>query len=325
MLIEPLQSSALFAASLLNILFVSVLRKNKQSGYRYLCMFLCIDAFGFACEWLLHYGKPPTHWVWLCLLISSSYLLAPCLWNFARAVKPKATASPVPPLLMFHIGIVIVGTILTIPLFISSSVFFHYSVSPSFGNIIHITLLLAVGLFAVQVPFYLFRCVALLKNETSLAKHAFSQLSQPSLRILRVLIVLLYTTWSLNIMRTLNIWLWSSGALLSGILVLFDALIALVSLFLLFHYLVTPQKSHQLDKTENKKYAKVPLDKPSRSRILKKLDDTDALNELLCSNTISLPKLASSIGEKPYYVTQVLNQELHTTFYDFVTQYRIEK
>lgn len=199
MLIEPLQSSTLFAASLLNILFVSVLRKNKQSGYRYLCMFLCIDAFGFACEWLLHCGNPPTHWVWLCLLISSSYLLAPCLWRFAReviprAVIPKATSSPAPPLLMFHISIVIVGTILTIPLLISSNVFFHYSVSPAFGNVIHITLLLAVGLFAVQVPIYLFRCIALLKNEMSLAKHASAQLSQPPLRTLRVLFVLLFTT-----------------------------------------------------------------------------------------------------------------------------------
>lgn len=45
-----------------------------------------------------------------------------------------------------------------------------------------------------------------------------------------------------------------------------------------------------------------------------KLNDADALNELLCTNTISLPKLASSTGEKPYYVTQVLNQHLTRRF-----------
>lgn len=107
-----------------------------------------------------------------------------------------------------------------------------------------------------------------------------------------------------------------------------DALISLASLFALFHYFVTPQSRHQLPEVtgkSDKKYAKVRLDKSSRSRIQNKLKDTEALSDLLCSNTISLPKLASNIGEKPHYVTQVLHQELNTTFYDFVTEYRIDQ
>lgn len=108
------------------------------------------------------------------------------------------------------------GMLLTIPLFLSSNMLFSYTVSPAFGTLIHITLLLAVGLFAIQVPFYLFRCIVLLKNEVGLIKHVFAHLSRPSLCILRILIVLLISTWSLNVLRTLNIWLGDPNHLLGG-------------------------------------------------------------------------------------------------------------
>ena len=56
-----------------------------------------------------------------------------------------------------------------------------------------------------------------------------------------------------------------------------------------------------------------------------KLSDVATVTELALESTISLAKFSTAIGEKPYYVTQVLNQDLQTSFYEFITKHRIQE
>jgi AraC-like DNA-binding protein len=72
------------------------------------------------------------------------------------------------------------------------------------------------------------------------------------------------------------------------------------------------------------KYAKSPLDASLRARIARKLEAAFGANELYRDSTLSLGSLSRRLGENEHYVSQVLNQELGTTFYELVSSRRIE-
>jgi AraC-like DNA-binding protein len=43
------------------------------------------------------------------------------------------------------------------------------------------------------------------------------------------------------------------------------------------------------------------------------------------SPALNLPSLSACLGERPQYISQTLSQRLHTTFFDFINQARIEE
>ena len=271
----------------------------------------------------------PHDFAWLSLLMVSSFFLAPCLWLFASTVVgTKVSLRSLP---LWHWGFIVIGFLLTIPLFLASNAFFTFEVSKFFGKTIHVTMILCIGLFAIQVPIYLSRCVNILIGHVGRVKLFSASLQHSSLSILRVLILLVATNWLVNIVRTLNVWVLQNSFAVSFISVLVDALVTIVGLIILFHQIVA-RNALEADnpgdvqaKTSNGKYTKVSLDSDARSRILKKLSETDNLSPHLCANNISLTNLASAIGEKSQYITQVLNQDLSTNFYEYVTAHRMEE
>ena len=72
------------------------------------------------------------------------------------------------------------------------------------------------------------------------------------------------------------------------------------------------------------KYARSPLDPSIRSRIVRKLEAAFGAEELHRDSGLSLGSLSDHINESEHYVSQVINQELGSTFYDFVNLRRIE-
>ncbi len=326
--LEHIQSSTYTAAFLLSILFASLLLRHRKT-HHFLTAFLCIDALGFACEWLMLNSPEPYHHAWLSLLMVSSFFLAPCLWLFASTVAGKTIALRSLP--VWHGGFIVIGFLLAMPLFLASNAFFTFEVSKLFGKTIHITMILCIGLFSVQVPIYLSRCVNILIGQIGRVKFFSASLQHSSLSILRVLILLVTTNWLVNIVRTFNVWSLQNSFTVSFISVLVDALATIIGLTILFHQIVArnaleaDNPSDIQAKTSNGKYTKVSLDSETRARILKKLSDMNNLSPHLCANNISLTNLAAATGEKSQYITQVLNQDLGTNFYEYVTAHRIQE
>ncbi|MCC5023725.1 MAG: AraC family transcriptional regulator [Candidatus Synoicihabitans palmerolidicus] len=73
------------------------------------------------------------------------------------------------------------------------------------------------------------------------------------------------------------------------------------------------------------KYSKSSLDVARRARILRNLE-TVLVTEGQCEDSmISLQSLSRSLKEKPHYVSQVINQDLGTNFYELVNRYLITR
>ena len=327
---DHLQSSIYFSAFLLCALFASVLFQQNRYAHRFLIVFLCADALGFLFEWFMFKSQQPITWAWMALFMAVSFISAPSLWLFARSVTGREVALKA--LSTWHWAVVVLGMVLTLPLFSASYLFFPEAFSKFLGSSIHTTMVLCILLFFIQVPFYLSQCVRLFIDQVGHVKSFSASLRHSSLRILLTLIVLVIVNWLANMTRAMNEWFFGHDPTMNGIAIIADAMVTVVGLSVLFHQLLASnaQEAQSIvalpsKKTADNKYAKAQLDEATRQRILQKLSDTHQLASCLLANNISLTSLATELGEKPQYLTQVLSTELNTNFYDFVTRFRIDE
>jgi AraC-like DNA-binding protein len=76
--------------------------------------------------------------------------------------------------------------------------------------------------------------------------------------------------------------------------------------------------------TSAEKYANSSLDDAARRRIIAKLQDVMERQHMYKQASLSLGQLSGELRESPHYLSQVINQDLGTSFYDWVNRYRIE-
>jgi AraC-like DNA-binding protein len=76
---------------------------------------------------------------------------------------------------------------------------------------------------------------------------------------------------------------------------------------------------------KDSKYAKSSLPPGVRQRIKRKLQAALASESLYRNSLLNLGSLSGSIKENAHYVSQVINQELDSNFYQLVNQYRIDE
>ena len=72
------------------------------------------------------------------------------------------------------------------------------------------------------------------------------------------------------------------------------------------------------------KYARSSLDPPTRTRIQRKLHHAMTHLQAFRDSSLTLRGMCEQINENPHYVSQVINQDLQSSFYDFVNGHRIE-
>lgn len=72
------------------------------------------------------------------------------------------------------------------------------------------------------------------------------------------------------------------------------------------------------------KYHRSGLDEARCERIAEKIEQVMKAKSLYLNPDLSLKLLATEVAEKPNYVSQVLNQKLNSSFFDYVNSYRIE-
>jgi len=339
---HTIQSSLFSAAISVCVLCALLARGNgaPQRRYRYFLVYLVIEAAAFALEWLMLHPLSPAKSLWLGLLMGLSFLVAPCLWMFAREITEDEVPA-IRSLSARHFVVIATGIALTLPLIQtahSGPDFANPAHTPSTMHslFIHTTMLACVILFLCQVPYYLRECIRILAQHSDHAKALFSTVEDKSLNALRVLIFAVLAKWFVGLLRALHCLTLGKD---TGWGLLFACLEVSVTVWALIFVMrqstvfsVDDRKLvHDLfdrpaeqPETADAKYARSSLDQPTRSRIQRKLHHAMTTAQGFRDSGLTLRGLCEQINENPHYVSQVINQDLQSNFYDFVNSHRIE-
>jgi AraC-like DNA-binding protein len=328
--------SSLYAAALVSCLFLlfavqaAPAQRRKRAGF--LFGLLILLSLNFTAEWLMSNPSSPAKSLWLVLVMGLALMLGPCLWMYARAVT-----EPTPPrirdLPAWHFAVIALGLVLLVPLMtkIHSGTGFQHpdTVLPvRQPTLVHTTMLACILVFALQAAYYLRASYRLLGQQASAARALFSDLRDRELNALRVLIFVVGAHWVFGIARALHCLLLGKDA---GYVVLFAVCEVMFSVWAAASLLragvaAEPEDrrlASEIGEGGETKYARSALDAPARERILRKLGEGWTVHQLHLDSQISLRALCARLRENPHYVSQVINQDLGTSFYDLVNRQRI--
>lgn len=303
-------------------------------------VFLVLQALGFTFEWLMLHPATPGKSLWLGLLMITSFFIAPCAWLFAREITEGKT----PQLRSFpagHLMVIVTGVIFTLPLLQG------IHLGPELANperpasdlrrfVVSGTMLIAVAIFLLQAPYYVIRCIQMLRRNSDHTKVLFSNLEAKSFNTLRILILIVCIHWIVSFLRALHCMTLGKD---TGLGVYF----ALVQAAFTLWALITVIRQTTVFDVEDRKliaglgeadqssdggspatYAKSSVDAATRARITRKLKDALLDEQLYRDSTLNLRRLCGVISENPHYVSQVISQELNTSFYELINGARID-
>lgn len=304
----------------------------------WLTVFLGIGSAVFALELLMIHPATPLKGLWLGLRLGGSLLIAPCLWLVIRetveGVRPRLAD-----LGRGHAAAVLAGFVLLVPLIAGAHLGTAYRnplspASPAQARLIQATMLGCIAIFAVQVPYCLWRCHRLLLGHASAP------------RWLNIPLLVVFTAWLLGLLRTLQCIAHTPQAM-EVFVALVDVGVMVGATWLLVKRApapgwtgapvdaaTAPSATEAIPVTAGPaepaaavaaKYARSPLDAALRDRIRRKLETALAGEEVYRDSLLSLRSLSAHLHEKAHYVSQVINQDLGTTFYELVNRHRIER
>ena len=333
----PTLQSSLYAIAITTCLFY--LGVTGRAGaepkrtYRYLLVYLVLESLGFVLEWLMVHPSSPGKSLWLGLLMSLSFLVAPCLWLFAREIAegrpPSIRSIPRP-----QIALIVGGIALTLPVMQQAywGPYFGNPYDPGERVLVQGGMVISAVLFVVQVPYFLIACRRILASFDRQSKAVLAKIEPHSLNALRLLIFVVFTNWVVSLMRIVHCMTLGAD---TGWGIVFALLEVVVTVAIIFNLaqrgsalsaedrqLAEEIGEAQLDNT-TPKYAKSSLNAVTRARIRRKLEEAIA-NAVHLDSRLTLRALCARVRENPHYVSQVINQDLAMTFYDFVNRHRIE-
>ena len=341
-----LQSSLYTVALALCVFSTGILSgKHVRAGRRgrvsYFSAYLGIESLGFALELLIAHPESPFKAFWLGLLMGSSLLAAPCLW---LALRENLTGER-PNLRMLHGGhflVVAIGILLTLPLISSTHPFTTWVnperyVSPWHSRAIHATMLGCLGIFGLQVPWYLRRCRELIRDHFDASATA----SLPHRAWMHLPLIMVGTTWVLGMLRVVQCFTHAP----EEFLVLFgfiDVGVTVGALYVILRRtanvtalppsaIAPPEVATETTVStpppaspRTARYTKSSLDPVTRERIRRKLETVFSRERIHCDSLLSLRSLCGALKENPHYVSQVINQDLDSNFYELVNCHRIK-
>ncbi|WP_052417330.1 helix-turn-helix domain-containing protein [Cellvibrio mixtus] len=318
----------LSAAGLRNLL--------PQWRLRYFSVFLLLEALGFGFEWLMLHPDTGFKSLWLGGLMQLSLLIAPCLWLCTLEITQQQAPRPVT-LPGLHKWLLLVASLCLLPLLLSAHA------GTGFGNplepvsayqamFIHGTMLICIAIFTLQVPMFIARIRLLLQAYEQRIADNFSNLHEHSLHALHWLLLILLVKWLMAILRTLHcMYIGPVGGLGINLFMTIEILFTLRALFALSRLTPVPPIAAQasvihetLETATAEKYANSALDDATRRRILGKLQDVMEAQKLYTDASLNLRQLSEQLRESSHYLSQVINQELGTSFYEWVNRYRVE-
>ncbi len=312
-----LQSTLYIIAITLCVFSTGILQSRARTSgvsYTYFSAFLGVEASCFLLEWLMIQPAIPFKALWLSLLIAVSFVSAPCLWLATRELMNGAPLKlgAVHP---GHLGVILFGVLLTLPLLETTHGGYSYisathSYSFWYGRFIHVTMVMAVGIYCLQVPFYLRRCVRILQRKPV-------DVPADGNVLIRWLMIIIAGTWMLSMVRTLVV-LAGPFEISRLAIAVGDVVVTIVSLYVI----VSKFSPREPAVPSVPAYAHSTLDLDTRMRIRSKIDR--AIEEQVYrDNMLSLRSLSAKINERPHLVSQVISQEYNTNFYQLINQNRI--
>lgn len=310
---------ALYLVAVALCLFSTALTTRRAASGKPLTFFtwyLVVQSAAFVFELLIAHPATPLKSLWLACLMGSSLCLAPVLWLAFREIVAgsRPALRDLPRAHWIAIG---AGLLFTLPLMFSAhpgTTFANplHPASAAYSRFIHTTMLLCIGIFVVQVPWYLVRCRRILLERLAGRGSQWAQLP----------LAIVFTTWALAILRTIDCAFIKWPPLFSLIVAVVSVSVTVGALYLLLRQFSAPRESAQ-DSVPDR-YVKSPLGAPIRQRIRRKLETMLADQGVYRRSDLSLQVLAGMLNESPHYVSQVISQELETSFYELINRYRIE-
>jgi len=329
-------SSSLYAAVIMGCVLCSFVIRTSSAPRMprwYLTAYLVLQSGAFAFQWLMLHPTSPGKSLWLGSLMSLSLLLAPCLWLYAREIT-ESQRPTVRSMSGLQIAAIACGMLLTLPLIQRAHLGPDYAdprhvATKTESLFIHGTMLASILVFLVQVPFYANACRRILRVHAGDSFAWFRTLESRPLDTLRVLVLLLATTWLVGLLRTLHCLILGKDTGLGLVFTGIEVSATLWGIFTLVRAhleFAAPVPAHNETSTSERsaKYAKSSLDRTTRQRIQRKLSEQMRDARLYSDSTLSLRKLCEELRENPHYVSQVINQDLATNFNDLVNRHRIE-
>jgi AraC-like DNA-binding protein len=287
-------------------------RAARDKPLTFFTWYLLIQSAAFVFELLIAHPATPLKSMWLALLMASSLCVAPCLWLAFREIvaDSRPVLREVPRGHWLAIG---AGFLLTLPLLSSAhlgTTFWNplHPASATHSRFIHTTMLMCIGIFIVQVPWYLLRCRRILLARLAGKGSQWAQLP----------LAIVFTTWALAILRTVDCAFIKWPPLFSLIVAVVSVGVTVGALYLLLRQFDSPAG------VAEDRYAKSPLGAAVRQRIRRKLEAVLSAHSIYKRSDLSLQALSDALNESPHYVSQVISQELRTSFYELVNRYRIE-
>lgn len=337
--------SSLYAAALVSCLLLifaigGAVGERRRRG-KYLFALLSLLALNFGFEWLMSNPATPLKSLWLASVMGLALFLGPCLWLHARSIDAGAGA-PVPRLRdlpRWHFLVAMLGLLLLLPLagkIHFGSEFQHPdSVLPvSQPSLVHSTMLACILVFALQAGWYLRGSRRILVRHANAAKALLSDLQDRELNTLRVLILVVGVHWVFGMARAAHCLLLGKDAGYVGLFAVCEVMFTVWAAISLMRgglpvVAADRQLANDLDKDladdrGEAKYARSALDGPARERIRRKLGEAWSQHHLHLDSQLTLRSLCAHLRENPHYVSQVINQDLQTSFYDLVNRQRID-
>jgi AraC-like DNA-binding protein len=336
-----IQTSLYLVAVALCVFCTGLTSRLRGRPLTWFTVFLVIQSGTFLCELLMAHPATPLKSLWLALLMSGSLLLAPCLWlAFQESVGGIRTG--VRDLVgthgWAHVWPIAAGFVFTLPLMFSAHLGTTYAdplhaTSWLHAKFIHTTMLLCIGIFVVQVQWYLVRCRRILLERLGGQGSHWAELP----------LAIVFTTWALAIVRTLNCAFIKWPPMFTLVVAVISVGMTVGALYLLLRKFsadesglasvtaaATPAGSGsalaidgRLAMDTQPAYAKSPLGEAQRQRIRRKLEDSLARGAIYKRGNLTLRALSETLNESPHYVSQVISQDLGASFYELLNAHRI--
>lgn len=318
------QTSLYLVAVALCVFCTGLTSRLRERPLTWFTAFLVIQSGTFLCELLMAHPATPLKSLWLALLMSGSLLLAPCLWlafqESVGGVRVRVRDLP-----RTHGAVVAAGFVFTLPLMFSAHLGTTYAdplhaVSWLHAKFIHATMLLCIGIFVVQVPWYLVRCRRILLDRLGARGGHWAELP----------LAIVLTTWALAIVRTLDCAFIKWPPMFTLIVAVISVGITVGALYLLLRKFVPHAQASEpaieaapRPAGDAPAYAKSPLGEAQRRRIRRKLETSLRQQALYKRSDLTLRVLSEALNESPHYVSQVISQDLGTSFYELLNGCRI--
>lgn len=321
------------------LLCLVIARSTRDKRLAFFMVFLGLQALGFSFEWLMLHPGVSGKGIWLALLMMVSLFVAPCTWLFAREIAEGKTPSlrelPRRHYLWAGLGIVFTLPLLQTALGLELGYPQREAASEWRRLFVHGTMLGAIAIFLLQVPYYITQCIRVLQRQISDAKVLFANIDSGPLNALRSLVWIVCIHWLVSLLRTLHCMLLDGDAglaylaLAQGAITVW-ALVVVVRQSSLFSVgdrnLISAlgETGQRGNDEERAAYAKSALDEVTRQRVAGKLEDVLKREQKYRDSALNLRSLALAMGENSHYVSQVISQEFNTNFYELVNRERVQ-